>query len=157
MRRVVFTVHGDPSQGRINGRAKMRAVGRSGERRIGKSDAYRGYMTLVANAARTACRESGVRFASGTLVVAISLFFPKRVDPNNKTRKTPLPEVPDDLPNTDVDAPVKCILDGLQLGSLVDDDVRIVELHVRKGVSKERPRAVVSVQDSGRRGAKNDG
>lgn len=145
MRRVTFEVPGDPSAGRINGRATLRAVGRSSKRRIGKSDAYIAYMADVQAAALKARRRTGVSFQDGVLGISVSFYFPSVVDPNNKRRKIPLPGVPEGLGLTDVDAPVKCLLDGIQASGLIDDDVRFVEVHARKRVDKARPRAVVLI------------
>lgn len=135
MSAIAFVIDARPGQGRINGRAKMQA--RGGKRRIGKSDAYRGFVGAVARAAE-AQRGKVETFRSGVLAVAITIYC--------ETQRH-LDRLPAgyELGELDVDAPIKAILDGLQAGRLVDDDVRIAEVHVRKRLDRKRPRVAVRI------------
>lgn len=51
-------------------------------------------------------------------------------------------------PRLDVDASISCVLDALQKGGVLDDDVRVVELgRVQKFYDKERPRVEIDLEE----------
>lgn len=128
-----ITIPISPGIGRVNGRFTMRRRGKGGSAFPGKTASYQRFVDAVAKHAGAAARSSGVR-VRGPASVSVTQWWPEARH---------LDDV--DVALGDVDGPLKAILDGLQAGGVLDDDARVVEVHARKRVDRERPRVEILV------------
>lgn len=121
-----------PRSCRINGRSTLRTKPRP---TIVKSHEYAGAMLKIEQQVAAWMHRTGAEpFEQGAIAMSVVFFVAK-------TRRLDTP-----TPYLDADSPLKCLLDGMQKGGLIDDDVRIAELHVRKGFASSDARERFAVR-----------
>ncbi len=102
---------------------------RNGKPRAFTSSAYAKWIRLLQTAAA-----GWPRIASGAWLCRIEIFHAN------------LRHLDVKLPLVDVDAPISCVLDGMQKAGLLDDDVRIAGVYAVKHYDKAKPRLVLEMR-----------
>lgn len=121
------TVRGTPP--RKNTRHRLIAPRKGAPRRINGE----GYKAFVTELAREWGTNGRVR---GRVIIAIVAYWPRQRHIDGGP-----------FPFGDIDAPISCVLDGLQAIGAIDDDVRVTRLAAEKEYDPDNPRTEILIEE----------
>lgn len=123
MLRVPLTIPGPPVP---KGRPRFdRKTGRTFT--PARTRRYERHVASIAKAASMRMGATHKHFVGARIAARVEVYFP-------------------DLRRRDVDNVAKSVLDGIQLGGLIRDDLQVDELTVRRHLDRKRPRVEVTLE-----------